>query len=126
MFRALVVDDEQLARDRILNLLEQDDEITVIGECASGTDAIQQINTNKPDIVFLDIEIPDANAFQVIKEIDGAIKPYIIFVTAYIKYLKKHAPACEMAYLLKPFNTSRFQQVITHVKEKLYEKDGGL
>ena len=121
MFRAIVVDDEQLARDRILSLLKQDDEITVVGECSSGTEAIEQINTAKPDIVFLDIEIPDANAFQVISEINCPVRPYIIFVTAYIKYLKKQQSDFEMAYLLKPFNTMRFNQVLSSVKEKLSE-----
>ncbi len=119
MFRALVVDDERLARYRIITLLEQDDEVMVIGECASGTEAIQQINDLKPDIVFLDIEIPDADAFEVIKAIDSKIHPFIIFVTAYIKYLEQHKPIEEMTCLLKPFNAGRFQQVMISVKNKL-------
>lgn len=123
MFRALVVDDEQLARDRIINLLEKDDDIMVIGECVNGTEAIQQINSHKPDIVFLDIEIPEADAFQVIDRLNPDTHPYIIFVTAYIKYLRKHAPVKEMACLLKPFDTGRFQQVLRRVKEQLYENN---
>ncbi len=126
MFRALVVDDEQLARDRIINLLEQDNDIMVIGECVNGTEAIQQINSNKPDIVFLDIEIPEADAFQVIDRLEPDVHPYIIFVTAYIKYLKKHSPIEEMACLLKPFDTERFQQVVTRVKEMLYKNNNSL
>lgn len=119
MFRALVVDDERLARDRIIALLEQDDDITVIGECGSGTEAIQQINRQKPDIVFLDIEIPDADAFEVLEAIDSDIHPFIIFVTAYVKYLKQQKPIDDMTCLLKPFNAGRFQQVINSVKKRL-------
>ncbi len=121
LLRALIVDDEPLARERIRDLLQRDKAIQIIGECASGKEAFQSILSDMPDIVFLDIQIPDLDGFQVLDQIRPYCTPYVIFITAYKRYIEKkiHDPSC--AYLLKPFDNQRFEFVLTRAKEKIYQ-----
>ena len=113
--KALVIDDEELARRRVLNLLEEVNEIEVIGECSNGRNAIERINSDKPDLIFLDINMKDMNGFEVLKKVDISPKPVVVFVTAYDNYALKAFDVEAFDFLLKPFKDDRFFKTITKV-----------
>lgn len=113
--KALVIDDEELARKRVLNLLEDVDKIEVIGECSNGRNAIERINADKPDLIFLDINMKDMNGFEVLKKVEISPKPVVIFVTAYDNYALKAFDVEAFDFLLKPFKDERFFKTINKV-----------
>lgn len=113
--KALVVDDEALARKRILNLLDEVSKIEVLGECSNGKSAIAQINSLKPDLLFLDISMKDMNGFQVLQNITISPKPIVVFVTAYDNYALKAFDVDAFDFLLKPFRDDRFFKTIQKV-----------
>lgn len=113
--RALIVDDEPLARRRIKSLLAHDQSVEVIGECSDGYKAVSSIGELCPDLVFLDIQMPAMDGFGVIKTI-GAEMPTVIFVTAYDQYALKAFEVNALDYLLKPFDRSRFQKTLERAK----------
>lgn len=115
MMKTLVIDDEVLARKRILNLLAAVSEIEVLGECANGKSAINRINSLKPELVFLDISMKDMNGFEVLKEINIASKPIVVFVTAYDNYAIRAFDVDAFDFLLKPFRDERFHKTIQKV-----------
>lgn len=113
--KALVIDDEELARRRVLNLLEEVPSIRVIGECSNGKTAIKQINLEKPDLVFLDINMKDMNGFEVLQKVEINPKPIVIFVTAYDAYATRAFDVEAFDFLLKPFKDQRFFKTIDRV-----------
>lgn len=113
--KALVIDDEELARKRVLNLLEEIDEIEILGECSNGKTAIKRINAEKPDLIFLDINMKDMNGFEVLKQVEVSPKPIVIFVTAYDNYALKAFDVEAFDFLLKPFKDDRFFKTIRKV-----------
>lgn len=124
--RTLVVDDEPLARARILKLLEQFDFINLIGECKNGREALHQIKTYKPDLVFLDIQMPDLNGFDVLEKEELKPLPFIIFVTAFDQYAIKAFDVHAVDYLLKPYDDERFIVALNHAKEQILLKDASV
>lgn len=121
--RTLVVDDEPLARLRIVNLLNKIDYVSVIGECKNGREALKSIKSYKPDLVFLDIQMPDLNGFDVLSQAQFNPIPFIIFVTAYDQYALKAFDVHAVDYLLKPFDDERFITALEHAKEQLDLKE---
>lgn len=113
--KALIIDDEELARRRVLNLLEEVEEIEVIGECSNGKTAIKKINSERPDLIFLDINMKDMNGFEVLKQVEVSPKPIVIFVTAYDNYALKAFDVEAFDFLLKPFKDDRFFKTIRKV-----------
>jgi len=111
--RALIVDDEPLARRRIKSLLAHDSSIDVIGECPDGFKAVTSITELTPDLVFLDVQMPAMDGFEVIKTVGAERMPTVIFVTAYDQYALKAFEVKALDYLLKPFDRSRFQKLWT-------------
>lgn len=127
--RALIIDDEELARRRILNLLEDVSSIQVVGECSNGKTAIKQINQEKPDLIFLDINMKDMNGFEVLQKVEIHPRPIVIFVTAYDTYALRAFDVEAFDFLLKPFKDQRFYKTIERVlktskteAEDLFEK----
>ncbi len=110
--KALIVDDETLARKRISNLLTTVEKITVVEECSNGKTAIQRINELKPDLVFLDINMKDMNGFEVLQNVTITPKPIVVFVTAYDHYALKAFDYEAFDFLLKPFRDERFYKTI--------------
>ncbi|HAA13312.1 MAG TPA: DNA-binding response regulator [Cytophagales bacterium] len=104
--RVLIVDDEYLARQRVLKLLESHEDVTVIGEARNAGEAIDMIQKMEPDVVFLDIQMPDQTGFDVVRRLKNP--PYIIFATAYDQYALKAFDIHALDYLLKPFDEERF------------------
>lgn len=119
-YTALIVDDEKEARDGIKKLLEKINDIDVVGTAKNGLEAIKLIHGKSPDIIFLDIQMPEVNGFEVLSSINSTNKPYnIIFVTAYDEYALKAFEVHAIDYLLKPFSNSRFLKAVEKVKKQL-------
>jgi len=114
--RALIVDDEPLARRRIKSLLAHDSNVDVIGECSDGNKAVSSISELTPDLVFLDVQMPAMDGFEVIKTIGPERMPTVIFVTAYDQYALKAFEVNAIDYLLKPFDRKRFQKTLERAK----------
>jgi len=121
--RTLVVDDEAPARKRLRDLLSEDVEIGTIVEAENGIDAIAAIENERPDIVFLDVQMPEVDGFGVIGAVGADRMPLTIFVTAYDRYALQAFDADAVDYLLKPFGNKRFQQAVARAKARLRSAD---
>lgn len=120
---AIIVDDELLARERIVHLLKERKEIQVVRQCSSGKSALSAVKDLNPDIVFLDIDMKDMNGIQVLENLDVSPKPIVIFVTAYDRYALKAFDFEAFDFLLKPFTATRFFKTIDKIIERsLLEK----
>jgi two-component system LytT family response regulator len=117
--RALVVDDEPLARSNLTGLLRRDADIESIGECASGAQAVNDIRSTRPDLVFLDVQMPECGGFDVIQLLEGDALPVVVFVTAYDEYALRAFDIGALDYLLKPFDDSRFHLAMLRAKQKI-------
>jgi two-component system LytT family response regulator len=123
--RALIIEDEPVARKRMKRLLADDSEIEIIGECADGREAVAAIQKFKPDLIFLDIQIPELDGFDVLKAIEIEQMPFVIFVTAFNKYAIKAFEFHALDYLLKPFEPERLQSSLDRVKKQIRQKNNG-
>jgi two-component system LytT family response regulator len=124
--RVLIVDDEPLARRRLTKLLRDDAEVEVIGECANGREAIAAIETKQPDLLFLDVQMPEIDGFAVLGAIDEDKMPLVIFVTAFDKYALRAFEVHAIDYLLKPFDRARFTKAFEQAKRRLQSERGEL
>lgn len=114
--RVVIADDEPLARARIRSMLEGDLEVEVVAECPDGRAAVEAIQAERPDIVFLDIQMPELDGFQVVEEIAGESSPAVVFVTAYDQYALRAFQVHAIDYLLKPFDRGRFAECLARAK----------
>jgi len=121
-FRALIVDDEVHARKGIRTLLSRDVDIEIVGECSDGRQAIDQIAEMEPDIVFLDIQMPHKNGFEVLQAIDPKHAPILVFITAWDNYALKAFEVSAIDYLLKPFTDERFYQSVERAKNSYRQR----
>jgi len=117
--RALVVDDEPLARRNVTVLLRGDPDIGSIEECGSGVEAIEAIRRWKPDLVFLDVQMPECGGFDVLELLGADLPHAVIFVTAYDEYALRAFEAGALDYLMKPFDDARFRRALHRAKDKL-------
>ena len=117
--RALIVDDEPFARERVRRLLASDADIEIVGECADGFAAVQMIEERAPDLLFLDIQMPGKTGFDVLEEIDAEQTPVVVFLTAYDQYAVRAFDACALDYLLKPFDEERFERALSRAKTQI-------
>src|ERR1700734_1392016 len=117
--QALVVYDESLARRNLTVLLRRDPDIGSVTECESGLEAIDEIRKSKPDLVFLDVQMPECGGFDVLELLGSDLSSTIIFVTAYDEYAVRAFEAGALDYLLKPFDDARFSRALNRAKEKL-------
>ena len=115
--KALIVDDEPLARRGLLLRLAKIDDIEIAGECSNGRDAIQAVRELRPDIVFLDIQMPGISGFEVLRQIQGPGMPMVIFVTAFDEFAIKAFEAHALDYLLKPVDDDRLAAAIQHARD---------
>jgi two-component system, LytTR family, response regulator len=118
--RALVVDDEPLARSNLNVLLRKDMDVESVGECGSGAEAVAEIRGTRPDLVFLDVQMPECGGFQVLEQLKiESEMPVIVFVTAYDEYALRAFDAGALDYLLKPFDDARFSRALERAKQKI-------
>ncbi|HEY0970300.1 MAG TPA: LytTR family DNA-binding domain-containing protein [Gemmatimonadales bacterium] len=117
--RALVADDEPEAREGMLGLLRRDPDIEVAGVCATGAEAVAAVARERPDILFLDIQMPELDGLEVVESIEKGCVPAIIFVTAYDEYALRAFDARALDYLLKPYSDERFAEALERAKERV-------
>jgi two-component system LytT family response regulator len=122
--RAAIVDDEPLARRRIRNLLAEAPDVEVIAECANGKDAIESLEASPPDLLFLDIQMPEIDGFDVLQSIGRGHVPAVIFVTAYDQFALRAFEAHALDYLLKPFDDERFGAALQRARERIRQQQG--
>jgi two-component system, LytTR family, response regulator len=117
--RVLVVDDEPLSRTSIAAELRHDPDLAQAGECSSGEQALSEIRRLRPDLVFLDVEMPECGGFDVLEMLGADVPPAIVFVTAYDKYAVQAFEVGALDYLLKPFDGARFRVALERAKERI-------
>src|SRR5258708_25927545 len=116
--KALIVDDESLARKFIRLMLKDDQEVEIVGECGNGKDAVAMIARQNPDLVFLDVQMPEMDGFSVIEAVGVERLPEIVFTTAYEHYAIRAFQLHGLDYLLKPFDQARFKDAMGHAKAR--------
>ena len=121
--RTLIVDDMLLARERIKRFLKSDPEVEVVGECSDGREAVSAIKELAPDLVFLDVQIPELDGFGVLDEVNAAQMPVVIFITAYDEFAIRAFEVHALDYLLKPFNRDRMRDALLHAKAHLAQRN---
>ena len=114
--RAVIVDDEQLARRGVRAMLERSEDIAVVRECANGAAAVRAIRETAPDLVYLDIEMPGMSGFDVVREIGAESMPHVIFVTAFDQYAVRAFDVSAVDYLLKPLSEQRFSLALQRAR----------
>ena len=122
MLKALIVDDEELARRGLQIRLQKFDDVEVCGECRNGREAISAVRQNAPDVVFLDVQMPGIDGFEVLRQLSGSDMPIVIFVTAYDEFALKAFDANALDYLLKPINDDRLGEAIERARQARDEK----
>jgi two-component system LytT family response regulator len=123
--RVLVADDEPLARERLRTLLAPENWLELVGECPTGTDAIDAIDRLEPDRVFLDVQMPGASGFEVIEAVGAERMPLVVFVTAFDHYALRAFDVHALDYLLKPFDRQRFQEALGRARQRLERPSNG-
>lgn len=123
--RALIVDDEPIARLGVRQYLEDEADIEVIDECGCGLEAVAAILQQKPDLVFLDVQMPELDGFGVIETVGAEHMPCVIFVTAYDRYTLRAFEVQALDYLLKPFEQGRFRRTIARARQQIQERQAG-
>lgn len=123
--KAIIVDDEPLARRNLRALLKGVPDIDLAKECGNGRDAVASIRELEPDLVFLDVQMPEMNGFEVLEALTDQPLPVIIFVTAYDQYALKAFEVSALDYLLKPFDDARFFKALTGARRQIEQQDAG-
>ena len=123
--RVLIVDDEPLARERLQKLIAAESDVELVGTCANGREAVEAILEHAPDLVFLDVQMPELDGFGVINELDPAKMPVIVFVTAHDQFALKAFEVHAVDFLLKPFDQERFQKALKRAKERIAQRRPG-
>lgn len=118
-YRALIIDDEQLSRRIIRTFLQDEAAIEVVGEAANGPEAVLQILEQRPDLLFLDVQMPEMDGFEVLREVWPHYQPFVVFATAFDTYAIRAFEFSAADYLLKPFDHQRFSQAVLRVKNQL-------
>jgi two-component system LytT family response regulator len=123
--RVLLVDDEPLAREMIREMLKDDAEVSVVGECVNGREAIEAIQEHNPDLIFLDVQMPEIGGFEVLEALKSVHVPHVIFVTAYDQYAVRAFEVHALDYLLKPFDRERFDLAWRRAKAHILSTRNG-
>jgi two-component system LytT family response regulator len=120
--RAVIVDDEELARALLREFLSEEDDVEIVAECGNGFEAVKAVSELAPDLLFLDVQMPKLDGFEVLELIDREVE--VIFVTAYDQFAMKAFDAAAVDYLLKPFHAERFRKALERARGRLREKKG--
>jgi two-component system, LytTR family, response regulator len=123
--RVLIADDEPLARERLADLVVAEPDLELLAQCANGNDALAAIRAQKPDLVFLDVQMPERDGFGVLAGLEPGKMPAVVFVTAYDQFAIKAFDVHAVDYLLKPFDSERFQKALRRAREQLQRGQSG-
>jgi two-component system, LytTR family, response regulator len=127
LIRVLIADDEPLARGVLREMLQSDPEVVIVGECANGKEAVEAIKELNPDLLFLDVQMPEMGGFEVLNALDEGQAPHLVFVTAYDQYAVRAFEVHALDYILKPFDRERFDVSWQRAKAQvLRERNGGV
>ncbi|MBS0662362.1 MAG: response regulator transcription factor [Verrucomicrobia bacterium] len=121
--RTLIADDEPLAREGIATMLRTDPEVEVVGQCADGQSTVEAIRQLRPDLVYLDVQMPRGSGFEALRQLQPAEIPEVIFVTAYDQYAVQAFESGATDYLVKPFRDQRFQEALRRAKRRVRNRD---
>jgi two-component system, LytTR family, response regulator len=121
MIRCVIVDDEPLARELVREYLAMDEELEIVAECANGFEAVKAVSAHDPDLLFLDIQMPKLDGFEVLSLLDRS--PIVVFVTAYDEYALRAFEVHALDYLLKPFSEERFRAVLERVRRQMLVRE---
>jgi two-component system LytT family response regulator len=121
--RTIIVDDEPLGRSRIAALLEDEEDIEVVAQCGDGVEALRVIGQSSPDLLFLDVQIPELTGFELLESLDRIEPPVVIFVTAHDEFALRAFDVHALDYLLKPFDDERFYQALDRARAHLRDQD---
>jgi len=124
--RAILVDDEPLGRERIRTLLSDIPDFELVAECADGREALAAVERVRPDLMFLDVQMPELDGFDVLDALDPETRPFVIFVTAYDQYAIRAFDVHALDYLLKPFDRERFDQALARARASIAAGRDGL
>lgn len=117
--RVVIVDDEPLARERVRTFLAEEPDVEVVAECADGAEAVNRIEELRPDVLFLDVQMPRLNGFEVLEAIDSAAMPVVVFTTAHDEHAIRAFEVSAVDYLLKPFKQPRFRKALERARTQL-------
>jgi two-component system LytT family response regulator len=123
--RAVIADDEPLARERLRTLLAREGGVEVVAECANGHQALAAVEAHRPDLLLLDVQMPECGGFEVVEALPPEDRPVIVFVTAYEQFAVRAFSAHVLDYLLKPFDRARFAQALARARRELEGRRGG-
>jgi two-component system LytT family response regulator len=127
IIRVLLVDDEPLAREMLREMLQSDPHVQIVGESCNGSEALEAIRAKAPDLIFLDVQMPEVGGFDMLASLEREELPYVIFVTAYDQYAVRAFEVQALDYLLKPFDQERFDVSWRRAKAQLMrDRNGGM
>jgi two-component system LytT family response regulator len=126
MLNVLIVDDEPLARENLRVLLQEQSDIEVVGECANAIEAIGAVHSLRPDVLFLDIQMPRISGLEMVGMLDPEHRPYIVFLTAYDEYAVKAFEEHAFDYLLKPIEEKRLEKTLNRLRQERSVQDVSL
>lgn len=124
--RAMIVDDEPLARERIRILLREELDVEIVSECANGVEAVVQIERHDPDLLFLDVQMPEMDGFEVLQNVPAGKLPVVIFTTAFDQHAVCAFDAHALDYLLKPFKPARFKEAVQRARDQVTGQQAGV
>ncbi len=124
--RTLIVDDEELGRDRLQSLLASQTDVDIIGVCVDGPSAVETIEREQPDLVFLDVQMPGMDGFEVIDNLDAVHMPAVVFVTAHDGHALRAFEIHALDFLLKPFDQTRFEKALERARAQVRRSNGPL
>ena len=123
MLKVLIVDDEPLARENLRILLQDESDIEIVGECANAVEAIGAVHTLRPDVLFLDIQMPRISGLEMVGMLDPEHRPWVVFLTAFDEYAVKAFEEHAFDYLLKPIEAGRLNKTLTRLRQERGEQD---
>jgi len=122
-YKTVIIDDEQYARQELKHYLEKFECIDIIAECRNAVEGVKAVNQHKPDVIFLDIQMPGLSGFDMLSMIEESVIPLVVFVTAYDEYALKAFEENTLDYLLKPIEQSRLEQTIRRIEENIEQEN---
>ncbi|MGE5314935.1 MAG: LytR/AlgR family response regulator transcription factor [Acidobacteriota bacterium] len=120
--QVILIDDEPLAIQKLRHFIKGQEDVEILDECSNGQDALKSIRELKPDLIFLDIQMPEMDGFAMLRELSDEEMPRVIFVTAYDEFALRAFEVHAIDYLLKPFDRARFEEALSHARELLVQK----
>lgn len=122
--RTLIIDDEPLAREKLRGFLDGEEDLEIVAECRDGREALLTIEKERPDLIFLDVQMPEMDGFEVLENLDPEALPTVVFTTAYDQYALKAFEVHASDYLLKPFDRERLGEALARVREEIEHRRG--